>query len=143
MLFFTVIRSIGFTQLGPHFCCLLQYYPYTLMSLLIKAKPNMDADIKTEFALPSHIVRPKFTRKLFSKEKAERTNGISVAAAAADIVGLTLDNIHVVKKLAFHLLCALSILHKQGIVHGDVKPENCFLSAPSLCADSTPHPSSP
>eukprot|EP01031_Cornospumella_fuschlensis_P040992 gene40992-50002_t len=100
-----VVRSIGFTELGPHFCCLLQYYPYTLMSVLVKATPPADAEAKPEFTLPSNIVKPQCVRKLFGKDKAEHQGASS---AAAESGGLSYENIQVVKKLAFHLLCALS-----------------------------------
>lgn len=35
------------------------------------------------------------------------------------------------KKIAIQLLSALWVLQREGIIHGDIKPENCFVSLPT------------
>lgn len=49
------------------------------------------------------------------------------------------------RKIALQLICALWELHKEGIIHGDIKPENCFIdihSSSSIYSDSSSSSSS-
>lgn len=41
------------------------------------------------------------------------------------------------KKVAYQLLTGIWILHKEGIIHTDLKPENCFISNPTSNSSSS------
>jgi serine/threonine protein kinase len=42
-----------------------------------------------------------------------------------------MEDLKSLRKIAFQLLLALVSLHKEGIIHADIKPENCLLNFPS------------
>lgn len=65
----------------------------------------------------------------FLKPSLNTESGIS----SASNVTLTLRQniairIEMIRKIALRLVCALCVLRKEGLIHGDIKPENCFIN---------------
>lgn len=48
------------------------------------------------------------------------------------------EDIGALRKVALSLLSAIFILHKEGIIHGDIKPENIFVDAPESMNEQYP-----
>jgi serine/threonine protein kinase len=67
-------------------------------------------------------IEPK--RNLYAASPSEsKTTNPEIVFQEGDLQNL--------KKIAFQLISAVYILHQEGIIHADIKPENCFISIPS------------
>lgn len=124
--FVAVVRILGCANLANHFCVVMDHYPGTLITLLqrpaVASAPSPEPDL-----LPPDILRPRPLRGLANKDG--RCTDPARPVPLSDDSSVNTADLHTLRKIALHLVSALCILHKDGLIHGDIKPENCFVEA--------------
>eukprot|EP00981_Chlorochromonas_danica_P001194 scaffold262_cov164-Ochromonas_danica.AAC.18 len=109
-----IVQSMCSGYLGPHLCLVMKYYPSTLIDLLqMEQAPSRAMTTATD--VPEGLIKP---RPLGIKMRGKKPVGVLDAKAFKAL-----------RRIALHLTCAIAILHRQSIIHGDLKPENCFVDA--------------
>lgn len=118
-------------------CAVLTHYPCTLMALLQRAVPSPPAGPQPATALSADVLKPRAVRGLLGGRDrdvamvASQSGPESWNVNAADLLAL--------RTIALHLTSALAVLHRENLIHGDVKPENCFLDLQlSISANNLP-----
>lgn len=106
-------------QFEQHVCIVLELFDFTLINFLNMAKFDVYVD---------NIVKPIVTGGLIKPAANRYTSPNHAHSVNIDNgVGQRQLNTAKFKKIACGILSALLLLKKNGVIHADIKPENCFI----------------
>lgn len=137
-----------------HVCLVMPFYQGTLMDFLydgVKAVNPVQHSSYSQFSSPTkkyqsmfndgiatetnhfhEVLRPRAMRSsvtpMASKPPMPFSNSkVTFSKSNVPQRDFSMNDLAVLKRITIQLLSALWVLHKEEIIHGDLKPENCFI----------------
>ncbi len=107
-------------QFEQHVCIVLELFDLTLINFLNMTKCDIYADNIVKPIVTGGLIKPsvnRYTSKNNHSHSANSDNGVCQRQL----------NTAKFKKIACSILSALLLLKRDGVIHADIKPENCFI----------------
>ena len=138
-------------QFENHFCIAMELFDLTLLHFLHLPKKrdhtlatsssatgssSSNSSQRAQLTAGQSLLQPKVIRHTMTQSPCSLAAGMAKASAPPPL--RPLDTVKV-RKIAMSLVSALYTVRKEGAIHADVKPENCFLRLPTgveVSADS-------
>jgi serine/threonine protein kinase len=108
-------------QFEQHVCIVLELFDLTLINFLNMNKFDISSDNIVKPIVTGGLIKPAANR--YTSQSNHQSNSIYNDNKA----GQRHLNTTKLKKIACSLLSALVLLKKEGVIHADIKPENCFI----------------